>query len=211
LFLRPFYISEQTVVAGSQAADDVIEPGLKNRNDERNGNDHLCQDAGPSEPSWHFADGTREMVLFWSSVYLIDVGQTRAILQQPDAQFDMAESICDFIGIADQSLLRIIHSKGGYNQPRPVVAGHLSTGSSPEKVTDVWLVAIASPSFSHSLSSWLSPLSSSASQFVVSWTESRANRQASVLIVQLEVLPGGFNCPWTEGKEMIPTGLCETT
>jgi hypothetical protein len=58
LFLQPFCISEQIIVAGSQAADDGIERGLKNRNDERNGNDYLCQDAGPSEPSWHFADGT---------------------------------------------------------------------------------------------------------------------------------------------------------
>jgi hypothetical protein len=24
----------------------------------QNGNDHLCQDASPSEPSWHFANGT---------------------------------------------------------------------------------------------------------------------------------------------------------
>jgi hypothetical protein len=94
-----------------------------------------------------FDGETLEVLLFWSLLYVLEIGETRMILQQPPSYFDTGGVIGDFLNTVHYSLARIIQSQGGYGQLRPVVTSHLATILPPGKCTDTWLVGVAASNF----------------------------------------------------------------
>jgi hypothetical protein len=99
-------------------------------------------------PEGRTFDGeTLEVLLFWSLLYILEIGETRMILQQPQSSFDTGGVIGDFLNTVHYTLAKIIRSKGGYSQLRPVVTSHLVTILPPGKCTDTWLVGLAAPNF----------------------------------------------------------------
>jgi hypothetical protein len=79
-------------------------------------------------------------------MYVLEISETRLLLQQPENHFAAGELIGDFIITVQRSLARI-HSKSWYTQLRAVMRGHLAPILAPEKCIDAWLVDVASPDF----------------------------------------------------------------
>jgi hypothetical protein len=84
-----------------------------------------------------------EILLFWSLLYVLEIGETRVNLQNSDSRL----AGDDFIIIVQYGFAALIQPKGGYEQLRPIVATHLATMLPPSKCMDVWLTAVATPSF----------------------------------------------------------------
>jgi hypothetical protein len=94
-----------------------------------------------------FDGDTVEVILFWSLLYILEMGETRTLLQQPEDGFATGDLIGDFITTVHQSLARVIQSKGGYGHLRAAVVGHLANILPLDACIDTWLVAVASRHF----------------------------------------------------------------
>jgi hypothetical protein len=106
---------------------------------------------GGSEPLFVNGEGveynseTLELLLFWSFLFIFEVGETRLSLLE--GKYDPTEEISDFITLVHEPLAQKIFSMGGYGRLRPVIAGQFSTALPVDKCADVWLAAAAAKSF----------------------------------------------------------------
>jgi hypothetical protein len=104
-----------------------------------------------SEPVFANGEGveynseTLEVLLFWSFLFILEVGETR--LNLLEGKYDPTEEMSDFITLVHEPLAQKIFSMGGYSRLRPVMASHFSTALPVDKCADVWLAASAAKSF----------------------------------------------------------------
>jgi hypothetical protein len=97
-----------------------------------------------------FDQETLEVLIFWSILFILEAGETRRLLETPDAKkTQITEFITNFLFLIHPGMFSVLHGAGvrSYDRLIPLLAGHMSSILALCDCFDVWLAAFATPSF----------------------------------------------------------------
>jgi hypothetical protein len=97
-----------------------------------------------------YDEETLETLIFWSILYVLEAGETRRLLEvTKPADNDCTEAISDFIFLVHPAMFKHLHQIGvrSFERLIPLVTSHMSTLLPLCDCLDLWLAALAAPSF----------------------------------------------------------------